>query len=117
MKRTPLRDVAGMLRSFHYAAHAPTVVDKAGQTVREEDHDVLRSWARFWYAHVSAAFLQEYLVTIDPKLLPSEPEQQRILLDCYLLEKAIYEVGYELNNRPEWLGVPLRGVLNLMEGP
>ena len=117
MKRTPLRDVAGMLRSFHYAAHAPTVVDKAGQTVREEDHDVLRSWARFWYAHVSAAFLQEYLATIDPKLLPSEPEQQRILLDCYLLEKAIYEVGYELNNRPEWLVVPLRGVLNLMEGP
>jgi maltose alpha-D-glucosyltransferase / alpha-amylase len=116
MKRTPLRDVAGMLRSFHYAAHAPIVVGTEAQNIRTEDRDRLRAWAQFWYSHVSAAFLGEYFAVIQPGLLPGEPEHRRILLDSYLLEKAIYEISYELNNRPEWLTVPLRGVLSLLEG-
>ncbi|MGH7467726.1 MAG: maltose alpha-D-glucosyltransferase [Longimicrobiales bacterium] len=115
MKRTPLRDVAGMLRSFHYAAHAPLVVRTERQALRHEDLQLLESWAELWYVQVGSAFLDSYLATIDPRLLPSDVEQQRILLDCYLLEKAVYEIGYELNNRPEWLIVPLRGVLDLLQ--
>ena len=116
MKRSPLRDVAGMLRSFHYAAHAPLVVRADSQPViRSQDVELLRSWARFWYAHVSAAFLEGYFAHINPGLLPEQPEHTRVILDSYLIEKAIYEVGYELNNRPEWLPVPLEGVLELLE--
>ena len=116
MKRTPLRDVAGMLRSFDYAAHAPLVVAGSGPAVRPEDQSVLNAWARFWYAHVGAAFLEKYFQTISAQLMPEKPEHARTILDCYLLEKAIYEIGYELNNRPEWAIVPLRGVLNLLDG-
>jgi maltose alpha-D-glucosyltransferase/alpha-amylase len=115
MKRTPLRDVAGMLRSFHYAAHAPLVVRTERQALRNEDLQLLESWAGLWYEQVASAFLESYLATLAPRLLPSDAEQQRILLDCYLLEKAVYEIGYELNNRPAWLIVPLRGVLDLMQ--
>jgi maltose alpha-D-glucosyltransferase/alpha-amylase len=115
MKRTPLRDVAGMLRSFDYAAHAPLVVSGSAQPIRAEDQAVLQAWARFWYAQVSAAFLESYFRIIDPKLTPAKPEHTRVILDCYLLEKAIYEIGYELNNRPEWVLVPLRGVLDLLD--
>jgi maltose alpha-D-glucosyltransferase/alpha-amylase len=116
MKRTPLRDVAGMLRSFDYAAHAPLVVAGEGPTVRPEDRSALNAWARFWYAHVSAAFLEKYFESITARLVPEKPEHTRIILDSYLLEKAIYEIGYELNNRPEWVIVPLHGVLDLLDG-
>jgi maltose alpha-D-glucosyltransferase / alpha-amylase len=117
MKRTPLRDVAGMLRSFHYAAQAPLVISRERQALREEDLELLQSWSRFWYANVAAAFLEGHLQAVDPRLLPVESEQRRIILDCYLIEKAIYEIGYELNNRSEWLIVPLRGLLDLVEAP
>jgi maltose alpha-D-glucosyltransferase/alpha-amylase len=115
MKRTPLRDVAGMLRSFQYAAHAPLVVSRERKAIRAEDLDLLGSWAQFWYVHVSSAFLDGYLRTIQPALVPEKEEHQRIILDAYLLEKAMYEIGYEMNNRPDWLIVPLRGVLQLLE--
>jgi maltose alpha-D-glucosyltransferase/alpha-amylase len=76
----------------------------------------LEQWARFWYTWVGSAFLNSYLDVIAPaKLLPQDPEQLQALLDAYLLEKAIYEIGYELNNRPAWLGVPLQGIIQLMQ--
>ena len=116
MKRSALRDVAGMLRSFHYAAHAPLVVRADSHPlVRAQDITVLRSWARFWYAQVGGAFLEGYFAAVRRELLPENPEQTRIILDSYMIEKAIYEVGYELNNRPEWLPVPLGGALELLE--
>jgi maltose alpha-D-glucosyltransferase/alpha-amylase len=116
MKRSPLRDVAGMLRSFHYAAHAPLVVrEDSHSVIREKDVEILRWWARFWYAHVGGAFLEGYFSIINRDLLPDDPDHTRIILDSYMIEKAIYEVGYELNNRPEWLAVPLGGVLELVE--
>ncbi|HSL68590.1 MAG TPA: maltose alpha-D-glucosyltransferase, partial [Longimicrobiales bacterium] len=102
MKRTPLRDVTGMLRSFDYAAQTPLVLGSSGSTVRSEDVDLLRGWSHFWYMHVGAAFLNAYLGGINRALIPAEPQHTRIILDCYLIEKAIYEIGYELNNRPEW---------------
>ena len=115
LKHSPLRDVAGMVRSFHYAAHN-ALVHQASSALREEDLPALEQWARFWYVWVSAIFLRSYLEAVAPAhLMPENPEQLKILLDAYLLEKAIYEIGYELNNRPDWVRVPIQGIFQLME--
>jgi maltose alpha-D-glucosyltransferase/alpha-amylase len=77
---------------------------------------LLHDWAQYWYTLVSATFLKEYLYTIkEARLLPEDAEQLKMLLDAFLLERAVYEIGYELNNRPGWLNVPLQGVLDLIE--
>jgi maltose alpha-D-glucosyltransferase/alpha-amylase len=114
-KRSPLRDIAGMLRSFHYAIY--TVLYGQGPVVvRKEDLLLLEKWARFWHIWVSSTFLKGYLDSISPRsLLPSNEEQLKGLLDVNLLEKALYELGYELNNRPNWVSAPIRGILDLME--
>jgi maltose alpha-D-glucosyltransferase/alpha-amylase len=76
----------------------------------------LQHWAQFWHVWVSSCFLVSYLDGIDrAQLLPDDQEQRRILLDIYLLEKALYEIGYELNNRPDWLEVPIQGVLQMIK--
>ncbi|HEY8475470.1 MAG TPA: maltose alpha-D-glucosyltransferase [Chloroflexota bacterium] len=116
IKRSPLRDVAGMLRSFHYAASVALMGPTSGGVVRPEDQSALEPWARFWYVWVSAAYLRAYLdVARDATFLPHAREELIVLLDAYLLEKAIYELGYELNNRPSWARIPLQGILQLME--
>jgi maltose alpha-D-glucosyltransferase/alpha-amylase len=111
-KQSPLKDVAGMLRSFHYAPYATlfnrTVGDGPAAAAR------LEPWAEAWHQWVSAGFLAEYLqVAQQGAFLPHSPEDLRMLLDTYLLEKAIYELIYELNNRPDWVRIPLQGVRQL----
>ena len=114
LKESPLRDVAGMLRSFHYAAYSSLVGQVAG--VRPEDSAVLEPWARFWQLWVSATFLNAYLsVTKDAHFLPQDQDDLFVLLDAYILQKAIYELGYELNNRPDWVGIPLDGIRQILE--
>jgi maltose alpha-D-glucosyltransferase/alpha-amylase len=116
IKRSPLRDVAGMIRSFHYAAHS-ALLHQASLALKPEDLPALEQWAQFWYVWVSSSFFMSYLDGVEQAhLLPDDPEQLEILLDAYLLEKAVYEIGYELNNRPDWLKVPLQGILQLMRG-
>jgi maltose alpha-D-glucosyltransferase/alpha-amylase len=115
IKRTPLRDVAGMLRSFHYAAATTLQTRLPGGRVRPEDIQALAPWARFWTQWVSAAFLRDYLSVARGRLLPPHGDELKILLDAHLLEKALYELGYELGNRPDWVGVPLSGILEMME--
>ncbi len=113
LKRSPLSDVAGMLRSFHYAASA-TLFD---QTQRGLLHDTARAerWLRFWYGWVAAVFLQGYLEGLQSTtLIPSDPRQLAVLLEAYLMDKAIYELRYELGHRPSWLAIPLRGILELL---
>lgn len=113
LKRTPFKDVAGMIRSFHYAAYGKLLLN-ANQ--RREDMPWLEQWARQWYHYVSRIFLSAYLDRVAGQpFVPSDPEAARLLLRTYLLEKAIYEVGYEMNARPEWLRIPLKGVLFEME--
>ena len=115
IKRSALRDVAGMLRSFHYAPHAVIFGQAQGSVMREEDAVRLEEGARFWHRKVSAAFLGSYLAeSSGGRHLPATLEEAQILLDAYLLEKALYEINYELNNRPEWVRIPLRGVLDLL---
>jgi len=115
IKRCALRDVAGMLRSFHYAAYSALLNQEASGTVRPEAIPALEPWARFWYLWVSAIFLKAYLGgAARVPFLPREREELQVLLDAFVLEKAIYELGYELNNRPDWIGIPLRGILDLV---
>jgi maltose alpha-D-glucosyltransferase / alpha-amylase len=112
LKRAALRDVAGMLRSFHYAAIHPILT----QAMRPEDLPCLERWADFWQMWVSATFLKEYLdLARQGTFLPSQEEDLQVLLDALVLEKAVYELGYELNNRPEWVKLPLRGIHQLLE--
>jgi len=111
--RTPLRDVAGMLRSFHYAGQT-SLREQAARGLVEEGspaaHD-LAAWSRRWYEGVSAAFLGAYLEEAAGRTwLATDPEETALLLDTCLLEKALYELAYELNNRPTWVGVALRGL-------
>jgi maltose alpha-D-glucosyltransferase/alpha-amylase len=110
IKASPLRDVAGMLRSFHYAAHAAL----RGQTqtlIMQHAAVPIEHWANFWSAWVSAAFLRTYLEEVKAgKFLPEDHSQLNDLLRAYLLEKALYELRYELNNRPDWVNIPLQGI-------
>ncbi|HSL98558.1 MAG TPA: putative maltokinase, partial [Candidatus Limnocylindria bacterium] len=116
IKRSPLRDVAGMLRSFHYAANAPFIGKMGGGGFRLDDSLRLEPWAHCWTLWVSAAFLSSYLgVSAQASFLPKSREELSLLLSVYLLEKSIYELGYELNNRPDWVKLPLRGILQLLE--
>jgi maltose alpha-D-glucosyltransferase/alpha-amylase len=115
-KRSPLQDVAGMLRSFHYAAYAP-LLQSTGQGL-DEDLQALGRWAYYWQKSVSAAFLKTYLeVSRDAQFIPQSREELAFLLDAYVLDKAVYELGYELNNRPSWLRIPLEGIAQLLLGP
>ncbi len=108
LKYPVLRDVAGMIRSFHYAANSVLLQNSS---IRREDISKLEPWADLWYYYISGVFLDTYLDTVeDSSLLPKERGNLEILLDCYLLEKAIYELGYELDSRPDWVGIPIKGI-------
>jgi maltose alpha-D-glucosyltransferase/alpha-amylase len=117
IKRSALRDVAGMLRSFQYAPHAVILGQSQSSVIRPEDVAALESGGKFWQRWVSAAFLRAYLAESKGAAhLPATRDELRVLLDAHLLEKALYEVAYELNNRPDWVRIPLRGVLELVAG-
>jgi maltose alpha-D-glucosyltransferase/alpha-amylase len=109
-KCSPLRDVAGMLRSFSYAAL--TALGAATQT-RPEDARRLSPWAEFWERWVGAAFLRAYLIATRGAAFLPAPRDLDVLLRAYVLDKALYELAYELNNRPSWVHIPLAGVLQL----
>jgi maltose alpha-D-glucosyltransferase/alpha-amylase len=115
-KQSPLKDVAGMIRSISYAAHAGLQEYLAAnpELARTTGSSDLAAWALFWQNSTSTEFLCAYRETIaaNSELLPSN-EQSQSLLGAYLLEKALYELLYELNNRPGWLRIPLAGILSL----
>jgi maltose alpha-D-glucosyltransferase/alpha-amylase len=117
IKRSPMKDVAGMLRSFCYAAYA-TLPGYAGRSVlRPEDLPVLEPAARRWLAWSQAAFVRGYLDAVRPaNLLPDALNDLEVLLDAFVLEKAIYELGYEMSARPAWVRIPLRGILSRFAG-
>jgi maltose alpha-D-glucosyltransferase/alpha-amylase len=116
VKLSPLQDVAGMLRSFHYAAFA-SVFTAAGasEAHREGTRQRLRV-AQTWYSWVGAEFANAYLEEAgDASFIPADKEQLENLLRLHLLEKAVYELSYELNNRPDWVQIPLTGILSLLD--
>lgn len=113
LKKSPMIDVAGMVRSFHYAAY--TALFKH-VLFRAEEMSDLEAWVDLWYSSVSGVFLRSYLEAAqEASFIPDNEEDVTLMLEIYLLEKAVYEVGYELNNRPDWVRIPLKGIKRLME--
>ncbi len=111
LKRSPLRDVAGMIRSFDYAPQSAL----AQLSLREEDAPFLQPWSERWSARVSEVFLEAYLEEVKgAAFIPESREDFDVLLDAFTLDKAIYEVSYELNNRPAWVGIPIRGIRKIL---
>jgi maltose alpha-D-glucosyltransferase/alpha-amylase len=111
LKRLAMRDVAGMLRSFSYASQAAL----RSQEIPAEKLPNLQGWARFWVDSVSAVFLKSYLSTAgNVSWVPQSQEDLELQLTTMLLEKALYELRYELNLRPDWVRIPLRGILDLV---
>jgi maltose alpha-D-glucosyltransferase/alpha-amylase len=108
-KQSPLRDLAGMLRSFSYAARTALMT---ASTANPAQAETLTAWASAWETGVTSAFLNAYNTTIavNPALAPQESS---LILSALLLEKASYELLYELNNRPTWLVIPLQGLLSI----
>jgi maltokinase len=103
-KRSPLRDVAGMLRSFAYAASASDM---------QRGHPAPEGWEE----RAREAFLGGYLEAVDAVLMPPGEAATRTMLSIFELEKAVYELRYELNNRPDWVGIPVAGIARLLEEP
>lgn len=114
-KLSALRDVAGMLRSFHYAAYAALFAQSAGAAADSMAMGSLESWARFWDFRVSGAFLRSYLQAAgNAPFVPQTRDELQVLLEAFVLEKAVYELAYELNNRPDWVKIPLQGILEIL---
>lgn len=110
-KQSPLKDVAGMLRSFGYAAQAALF----NYTARRPDaFERLAPWARLWEQAAAAEFLRQYKTAAgDASFLPANRGDFRVLLNAYTLDKALYELQYELNNRPTWVRIPLSGIVSV----
>ena len=114
-KSSPIRDVAGMLRSFHYAAFAAAFALAEG---RGTALPRLVGWADSWQRHVGAEFLRAYLATAgSADFVPDDDHDLIALLNRYSLGKVFYELVYELNHRPEWARIPIRGAITLLGGP
>ena len=109
---SPLKDVAGMVRSFSYAAYAALFSRTSG---RADEFERLEPWTRVWARWAGASLLKGYLIAAgQASFLPADPVQRASLLDLLLLDKALYELNYELSNRPEWVRIPLRGLADLL---
>jgi len=112
LKRSPVRDVAGMIRSLHYASYS-TVLQEEYTNARKDDD--LKGWAEVWFQNVTKIYLQGYLDQVkDSDLMPEDEGDFKILLETFLLEKAVYELAYELNSRPDWVLIPLRGIKTIL---
>jgi trehalose synthase-fused probable maltokinase len=112
-KSSPLRDVMGMARSFSYAPEA-VLRQRAESDV--ERQATLAAWAEAWTRQVSATYLGAYLATVArTPVIPRDGAQLSLMLSFHQLERVIYEIGYEINNRPDWVSIPLRGLARLVE--
>jgi maltose alpha-D-glucosyltransferase/alpha-amylase len=116
LKRSPLRDVASLIRSFHSAAYTVLYLDPAGGVFRPEDIQALEPRARMWNYWVSMVFLRSYFEgCAQASFHPATREETLAFLRLYYLERLVFELGYELLNRPERLVIPLRGILRALE--
>ena len=113
VKQTPLKDVAGMLRSFHYAVYATIFSDK--NKFRLSREELFEAGEKYYHA-IAAVFLKRYISTaMDNNLDIGYESEIRYLLKYHLLEKAVYEIGYELKARPDWVIIPLTGIRQILE--
>jgi maltose alpha-D-glucosyltransferase/alpha-amylase len=121
VKRSPLGDVATMVRSFHHAAIGALLGEsshrgRAPGLIRPEDVAVLEPWADLWNLWVSTAFIRSYEEhTSGAAFRPASSQEFESLLSHFLLERALRELGYELEDRPAWAVISLRGIMQLLE--
>jgi maltose alpha-D-glucosyltransferase / alpha-amylase len=116
VKLSPLQDLAGMLRSFHYAAFASVFAASTGANAHSEDVRQRLKSAQVWYLCAATHFTSAYLTEAgSASFIPATEEQLATLLRLHLLEKAVYELNYELNNRPDWVRIPLTGIASLLD--
>jgi maltose alpha-D-glucosyltransferase/alpha-amylase len=116
IKTSPLRDVAGMIRSFHYASHAALLGRVPFVVVQSDKAHAAELWLQMWYIWTAASFLKSYLAEASrAAFLPPDQDELQTLLNAHLLEKTLYELGYELNNRPDWVKIPIEGILHLAD--
>lgn len=117
-KHCPLKDVAGLLRSFNYAAYAVLYQVWEDRSSNEEEKAELESWALAWEELARDAFLEGYCATTadhtGPRFMPANADAFRQVVAVFELEKAIYELNYEFNNRPAWIPIPARGLLRIL---
>ena len=112
VKQPPLKDVAGLFRSFHYAIYA-TVFNNA-ETYKKSQEELFQA-AEIVYSYFTSVFLGTYIDQVQDANLNIGYNQERIFILKYcLLEKAVYEIGYELNSRPRWALIPLKGISNII---
>ncbi len=115
-KSSPLKDVSGMIRSFEYAVCSALIDTEKSGRIRTEDRLHLESWGEYWSRWICACFLKSYVHTArEAGILPRDRNELGMLLSMHLLEKAVYELSYELNHRPSWVSIPLQGILRLVE--
>jgi maltose alpha-D-glucosyltransferase / alpha-amylase len=113
LKHCPFKDVAGMLRSFHYAIYMGQLEN---QSKFPESDEILRPWLEAWYEIVHHTFVESYIETAkNASFMPKEEREINDLLSVYTIEKAIYEADYEFNNRPDWLHIPLNGLKKILD--
>ena len=112
VKQPPLKDVAGLFRSFHYAIYS-TIFNHQQEYKKEQEE--LFNFGELLYKYMVSAFMEIYVETTkNENLHIGYRNERRFLLKYCLLEKAIYELGYELNSRPKWTIIPLKGIANIM---
>lgn len=115
LKRSSFRDVASMLRSFHYATYVSLGSERAEDLMTAENAPILKKWGKFWYDWVSVTYLKSYLQECGPcSFIPESHRSKEALLSVHLLEKCIFEISFELEHRPQYLKIPLQGILQLM---
>ena len=115
IKRSAFRDVSSMIRSFHYISHAVLYGQVPGIVPRSEENPRLERWANAWYIWVSAAFLAAYMEFGDGSVfVPQAQKERAILLESYTIEKALVEIEFELAHRPDWVSIPVNGILDLL---
>jgi maltose alpha-D-glucosyltransferase / alpha-amylase len=116
IKRSPIKDVACMVRSLHYVSHAVLFNHVPGIVTTQDADWRLERWAKAWYQWVGALFLRGYFDTAGAAgCLPKTQAEVKALLDAYTLEKGLIEVEYELEHRPDWVRIPLHGILEQLQ--
>jgi maltose alpha-D-glucosyltransferase / alpha-amylase len=116
IKRSPLRDIASLMLSLEYAAHAVLFDQLPGVTRRPEAIPALEGWAGYWRDWVSAMFLKSYFESADTSALQLKNDANvRLLLDAFLIERGLEEIGRELMDRPEWVRIPVRMILRVRD--
>ncbi|HEQ72330.1 MAG TPA: maltose alpha-D-glucosyltransferase [Spirochaetia bacterium] len=111
IKHSPFKDVAGMIRSFHYAAYYSLFRSNFGDKMTA----LLQPWADIWYYRMSSLFLDAYLgAKGKANFIPRKREDTELLVNVFLMDKAIYELDYEINNRPDFVMIPVMGIRHIL---